>query len=178
MRNERETPDGELVEAAEGDLKAWGWDDDSLLLGERMSADELAALRAAFDTLPPRCRQLLGMLMADPPHSYAEISAAVSIPIGSIGPQRHRCLERLRRTMAALDRGQDAPRTPADQRIGSLFSAAEVARLSHEPAYNEAAALTRFNAWLDGNTESPTVIPQPGQLLRAGTEELANEPKE
>jgi hypothetical protein len=38
------------------------------------------------------------MLLSDPPFSYAKISAVLSIPIGSIGPQRARCLDRLRRS--------------------------------------------------------------------------------
>ena len=38
------------------------------------------------------------MLISDPPRSYAEISAALAIPVGSIGPQRGRCLERLRKS--------------------------------------------------------------------------------
>jgi DNA-directed RNA polymerase specialized sigma24 family protein len=29
--------------------------------------------------------------------SYAEISARLGIPVGSIGPTRHRCLDELRR---------------------------------------------------------------------------------
>jgi hypothetical protein len=40
------------------------------------------------------------MLMADPPYSYTEISAKLGIPVGSIGPQRARCLERLRSSNA------------------------------------------------------------------------------
>ena len=34
--------------------------------------------------------------MADPPVSYAEISARLGIPVGSIGPTRGRCLDKLR----------------------------------------------------------------------------------
>jgi hypothetical protein len=41
--------------------------------------------------------------MADPVPSYEEVSAALDMPIGSIGPTRARCLERLRRE--ALRRG-------------------------------------------------------------------------
>ena len=55
-------------------------------------------LRAAMAELPPRCRQLLSMLISDPPPSYAEISVILGIRIGSIGPERGRCLERLRRS--------------------------------------------------------------------------------
>lgn len=55
------------------------------------------ALRDAIARLPVRDQQLLSMLFADPPKSYAEISAALHMPIGAIGPTRRRCLERLRR---------------------------------------------------------------------------------
>jgi RNA polymerase sigma factor (sigma-70 family) len=67
---------------------------------EILAAERNAALRTALGELPLRCRQLLTMLLSDPPCSYAEISATLEIPIGSIGPQRARCLERLRRSSA------------------------------------------------------------------------------
>lgn len=38
------------------------------------------------------------MLISDPPVSYAQISDTLSIPIGGIGPQRARCLDRMRRS--------------------------------------------------------------------------------
>jgi RNA polymerase sigma factor (sigma-70 family) len=63
-----------------------------------IAAERNAALRAAFAELPARCRHLLAMLIGDPPHSYAEISVILGIPQGSIGPQRARCLERLRKS--------------------------------------------------------------------------------
>jgi RNA polymerase sigma factor (sigma-70 family) len=70
-----------------------------LMIEQEVIAAELnAALRAAFALLPARCRHLLSMLITDPPLSYAEISAALPVPIGSIGPQRARCLDRLRRS--------------------------------------------------------------------------------
>lgn len=56
-----------------------------------------AALWRAFDDLPERGRALLRVLMADPAPSYAEAAAALGMPIGSLGPTRARCLERLRR---------------------------------------------------------------------------------
>jgi RNA polymerase sigma factor (sigma-70 family) len=65
---------------------------------EIMLAERNAGLRAAFAELPPRCRQLLSMLLRDPPRPYAEISEVLEIRIGSIGPQRARCLRRLRRS--------------------------------------------------------------------------------
>jgi RNA polymerase sigma factor (sigma-70 family) len=72
--------------------------DDAVIEQEILAAELNAALRAAFGGLPPRCRRLLSMLLSDPPFSYAKISTALSIPIGSIGPQRARCLDRLRRS--------------------------------------------------------------------------------
>jgi RNA polymerase sigma factor (sigma-70 family) len=76
-------------------------DETSPMIDQEVIAAELnAALRESFAELPPRCRQLLSMLLTDPPLSYAEISAALTIPIGSIGPQRARCLGRLRRSPA------------------------------------------------------------------------------
>ncbi|HWC27009.1 MAG TPA: sigma-70 family RNA polymerase sigma factor [Solirubrobacteraceae bacterium] len=55
------------------------------------------ALAAALADVPARDRMLLSMLMADPAPTYAEIGAALGMPIGSIGPTRARALERLRR---------------------------------------------------------------------------------
>jgi RNA polymerase sigma factor (sigma-70 family) len=69
---------------------------------ERLLADERAqAVRAALSTLPSRSQRLLELLMADPPASYTEISAQLGLPIGSIGPTRGRCLERLRLVLQA-----------------------------------------------------------------------------
>ena len=72
--------------------------DDAMIDQEIMEAERNAALRAALAELPPHCRQLLSMLISDPPHPYAQISTLLQIRIGSIGPQRARCLERLRRS--------------------------------------------------------------------------------
>jgi RNA polymerase sigma factor (sigma-70 family) len=71
---------------------------------ELLTAERHAALREAFRDLPPNCQRLLALLIADPPIPYAEISARLGIPIGSIGPSRSRSLEKLRRhpAVAAL----------------------------------------------------------------------------
>ena len=74
--------------------------DGAVIEQEILTAERNAALRLALRELPPRCQQLMAMLISDPPNSYAEISAALQMPIGSIGPQRSRCLERLRRSAA------------------------------------------------------------------------------
>lgn len=69
--------------------------DHELLLAERN-----AALREAFTRLPPGCQRLLALLVADSPLSYAELSDRLGISVGSIGPNRGRCLDRLRRDPA------------------------------------------------------------------------------
>jgi RNA polymerase sigma factor (sigma-70 family) len=54
-----------------------------------------------FEELGERCRQLLRVLMASPPPSYQEVSAALGIAVGSIGPLRQRCLRRLKARLDA-----------------------------------------------------------------------------
>ena len=54
-----------------------------------------------FPICPLRWQQLLQMLMADPPATYAEISDRLGLPVGSIGPTRGRCLEMLRGLLEA-----------------------------------------------------------------------------
>ena len=71
--------------------------EDAALLRER---DTL--LWQALDGLGDRCRVLLRALAASPPPSYAEISSALAMPVGSIGPTRARCLDHLRRELGRL----------------------------------------------------------------------------
>ena len=64
---------------------------------DRLLADERAqVVREALAHLPHRWQQMLELLMADPPASYAEISDKLGLPVGSIGPTRRRCLARLK----------------------------------------------------------------------------------
>ncbi len=84
--------------------------DDTAIDEEILIAERNAALPEALAELPSRCQQLLSMLLADPPYSYAEISTTLHIPIGSIGPQRARCLERLRRSNALIAWVQEKPK--------------------------------------------------------------------
>jgi RNA polymerase sigma factor (sigma-70 family) len=71
---------------------------------ELLAAERHAALREAVTHLPTECQRLVGLLTADPPMPYSEISAALAMPVGSIGPTRNRCLDRIRRypAIAAL----------------------------------------------------------------------------
>jgi RNA polymerase sigma factor (sigma-70 family) len=67
---------------------------------ELLAAERHAALREAVTRLSPRCQRLIAVLIEDPPVPYAQISARLGIPVGSIGPSRSRCLEKLRRDPA------------------------------------------------------------------------------
>jgi RNA polymerase sigma factor (sigma-70 family) len=69
---------------------------DDLLTRERD-----AALWAALERVSEPCRRLLRVLASDPPPSYHEVSLALDMPIGSIGPRRARCLDNLRRELAS-----------------------------------------------------------------------------
>ena len=56
-----------------------------------------AQLWGCFSRLSERCQRLLRVLMAADPPAYAEVSAALGLPHGSIGPTRMRCLDQLRK---------------------------------------------------------------------------------
>lgn len=62
--------------------------------------EDWLGLRNGLDELPTEQRDLLILLMADPPLTYKQISQQLGRPIGSIGPTRARSLERLRNTTA------------------------------------------------------------------------------
>lgn len=85
------------LDAVEDDIA-----DDDLLAAERGNL-----LREAMAELPAARRELLLLLLADPPIAYEQISERLGIPIGSIGPTRARALEQLRRTRALRGLGPD-----------------------------------------------------------------------
>jgi RNA polymerase sigma factor (sigma-70 family) len=62
-----------------------------------LESERTAGLQRAIEGLPAHQRSLLHVLAADPAPSYEQISAALDIPIGSIGPTRGRALAALRR---------------------------------------------------------------------------------
>ena len=82
---------------------------DAAMLGQERDAEVQRAVRE----LVPRCRNLLHLLMLDPPPSYEEVSAALGMPVGSIGPTRSRCLARLQLLLTA--NGADGEHVPYDE---------------------------------------------------------------
>jgi RNA polymerase sigma factor (sigma-70 family) len=88
--------------------------DTSAPVDARLLADEQATtLWSAFEQISGRCQHLLRVLMADPPPSYVEVSEVMEMPVGSIGPTRARCLDRLRVILDENEHG-DAERGDAE----------------------------------------------------------------
>jgi RNA polymerase sigma factor (sigma-70 family) len=70
-------------------------DDEPLLTV--LHAERRAALRRAVAGLAPRRRRLLETMLDHPDLDYDQLASRLSMPRGSIGPTRQRCLDELRR---------------------------------------------------------------------------------
>ncbi|WP_235866331.1 sigma-70 family RNA polymerase sigma factor [Serinibacter arcticus] len=66
---------------------------------------EHAALWSAVQTLPERCQRLLRVIAFDDRPDYAHLSQQLGMPVGSIGPTRGRCLDKLRLALANATTG-------------------------------------------------------------------------
>jgi RNA polymerase sigma factor (sigma-70 family) len=65
--------------------------------------EEYSLLRKALAALDPKCRTLLTELfLKDQPTAHAAIAAELNLPLGSIGPTRTRCLDKLRKEVELL----------------------------------------------------------------------------
>jgi RNA polymerase sigma factor (sigma-70 family) len=89
------TPEDDAVGEGLADLLP-----DEAPLAEALLSDlqQLDLLRAAFERLDTRCRDLLTLLFCDEEDrlGYDELARRLSMPQGSIGPTRARCLAKLR----------------------------------------------------------------------------------
>ena len=63
--------------------------------------DEKRRLWQCVSRLNERCQALLRIAAAGPRPDYAEISRSLGMPVGSIGPTRARCLEKLKAELVA-----------------------------------------------------------------------------
>ena len=68
---------------------------------DAVAYEQMRVVNQLVEELPARSQILLRLLSVDSPLSYRDISEALSMPIGSIGPTRARALERVRRFAAA-----------------------------------------------------------------------------
>lgn len=64
--------------------------------------EESRSVVSAFATLDEACQQLLRLLTIEPALSYDEIAELTGRPIGSLGPTRARCLEKLRAAITRI----------------------------------------------------------------------------
>ena len=63
-------------------------------------AEQRAEVRAAFARLDDGCREIITVLvLTDPPLPYDEASEILGRPIGSLGPTRGRCLDKLKQLL-------------------------------------------------------------------------------
>jgi len=97
------------VDDITGDLAdAWTEPLDAGLLRDERDV----TLWSCYRQLSERCQTLLRVLMAAPAPSYSDVSAALGMPVGAIGPTRGRCLDQLHKLAAVA--GLAAP----DIRVG------------------------------------------------------------
>ena len=91
---------------ADGDAAGeWDWADESPIAEEALAdLQQLHQLREAMSRLDERSRRVLQLLFREDGEAlpYEEVARQLGIPVGSIGPTRARCLEKLRRLVTAL----------------------------------------------------------------------------
>jgi RNA polymerase sigma factor (sigma-70 family) len=63
---------------------------------EVVAHDENSLHWAALGRLPERCQKLLRIVAWEPRPDYNSVAAGLQMPVGSIGPTRRRCLDKLR----------------------------------------------------------------------------------
>lgn len=70
--------------------------------------EERRSVVAAFKTLEDTCQQLLRLMIIEPALTYEEISEATGRPVGSLGPTRARCLDKLKAAISRIKNGTGA----------------------------------------------------------------------
>ncbi len=90
--------------------------------------ERIALVRDALAHLEPRCQDILRALyLEDPPLSYRAAAEQLSLPIGSLGPTRLRCLEKLQKAYKSVS---DRPGAASTRRS----RAREIADSGGDPA--------------------------------------------
>lgn len=77
--------------------------DESESVGHQLEQAELSrTVQKGLGGIPERCRKLLQLLYSTDDVPYTEISEQLGLPVGSIGPTRARCLQKLREILEPL----------------------------------------------------------------------------
>lgn len=80
-----------------GDLLSTLSDDDGEHAHGLVADEQRVEVRTAFARLDENCREIITVLvLADPPLPYDEASDLLDRPIGSLGPSRRRCLDKMK----------------------------------------------------------------------------------
>ncbi len=67
--------------------------------------EEQFLVQEAFARLSDRCKQMIeALFLKDPPLSYEEIAEKLEISLGSVGPTRARCLDKIKREVERLEK--------------------------------------------------------------------------
>lgn len=90
-----------------GDLLETLTDDDGEHADRLLAAEQRRDVRAAFARLDEQCREIITVLvLSDPPIPYEEASDQLGRPIGSLGPARRRCLDKMERLLDSTNGAQ------------------------------------------------------------------------
>jgi RNA polymerase sigma factor (sigma-70 family) len=79
-----------------------------------------ALLWRAMQQLPRRCQILLQVMLDPGSRPYHDIATALDMPVGSIGPTRARCLQRLRVLVETMSLRDDDVLTTEDSLVQAL----------------------------------------------------------
>jgi RNA polymerase sigma factor (sigma-70 family) len=67
---------------------------------QRLAFEQQQLIREAINRLPERCRELIALLFYHTDElSYAQIASRLRLPVASIGPNRARCLQKLKKDL-------------------------------------------------------------------------------
>lgn len=89
-----------------GDLLETLADDDGEHADRLMAHEDRRMVREAFARLDEHCREIITVLvLADPPVPYEEASDRLDRPVGSLGPARRRCLDKMKLLLEPTDGG-------------------------------------------------------------------------
>jgi RNA polymerase sigma factor (sigma-70 family) len=86
-----------------GEAREWDVADSAPLAEEALDEmQQMERVRRALERLDARCQSLMGMLFndEDTPVGYGEMADKLNMAVGSIGPTRARCLDKLRQFLA------------------------------------------------------------------------------
>jgi DNA-directed RNA polymerase specialized sigma24 family protein len=64
--------------------------------------DEARVVNECLERLPEKCQKLLRIVAAGPRPNYTDVAKTLEMPVGSIGPTRGRCLDKLRHELTLV----------------------------------------------------------------------------